>query len=138
VPHIDIVVRYRPLSGKTIEAIQKRKADPEDGKDLTVAKDALITACDRVFVPRPPRPARRRTGPTRGWCRSRTCSTSTSGPVKLSDPRLAEALGYEATTARQIVGGLFPTDGAVLNAFQRINVWNANVDAEVTEGLSGE
>jgi hypothetical protein len=139
VPTLDVVVRYRPLKGGVIENLQKKKPDPQHGKDLTVAIDALARACERVFVYAPDDPRAPKDGDDEGLVPFEDVfELDGSGPVTLKDPRLAEALEYPGSTTREIVVGLFPTDGAVLNAFQRINVWNANVDAEVTEGLSGE
>lgn len=129
-----IVVRYRPVTSKRAEALSKRKADPEYGTECTFAMDLLLAGCDRVFIHAPGQPGADKDG----LVPFERMFGLGDDVIKLSSPELAEALGETASTAREIVFAVFPTTGAIVSDHRRLNVWSADVTAEVSEEILGE
>lgn len=129
-----IVVRFKPVGAKVIEKLGKKKADERYGKLLTLALDVLARGCERVLIYAPDEPG----ADEDGLVPFEQVFDLGDEPIKLSDPRLAEALGETATSTREIIVAVYPTEEAIMLAFKRFDVWSADVTAEVDEGLEGE
>lgn len=129
-----LVLRCRPVSFERVRAIRERATKGgrklDAAGELNVQVDTLIAACEQVMTTRDGR----RVGleeemPELG-----------DGVVTLGDPRLARALGFEASGhARSIVYGVFNgNDMGIVSCFVEFSQWMADASAEVDDEFVGE
>jgi hypothetical protein len=109
------------------QALQKVK-DPTK-RDMLAAADTLIALCDEVVIQAESDPR----ADEKGWA---PLTDEGDDPIKF-DEYLADKLGYEATSAREAVFGLFNNDYAVLNQAMTLSVWLQDTTQEVDSDFSG-
>jgi hypothetical protein len=117
----ELVVRYRPVPWDGLREIA-RKVDRSNHprKELNGQVDTLIAACDEVLI--------RVEG---------DLQPIEDGQTTRFDG-LPDLLGYEATSARAAVFGLFNNDLAVVTAHNDLAEWMAGAEEEADEELLGE
>lgn len=114
-----IVVRYRAVDwDETARIAKKLRKSKNPRADLYAQCDLLISACDEILIRIPADGEEEpRLAPF-----SEVFPELGDEPVKF-DGRLAQALGFEAQTARQAVIGVFNNDLAVSGQHQDLMVW---------------
>jgi hypothetical protein len=124
-----LVLRLGPIRGSTLTRLRERleqSRSPE--RDLNLNCDVLVAAC-RLVLGRP--------GPGQDPVEL----GDDDGPFRL-DSRLAQALGSDAQTARQVVVALFRRANvpelAVAQAASAYMEWASSADSDVAEDLLGE
>jgi hypothetical protein len=122
-----LVARFRPFP---IEKTERKMAEFQRniGKQpvlLKAACDTLIDACEQVMVKKP------------DWEEPRPLDDEAIPPIAF-DERLAQMLGYETSSARQVITGLFPTEQAVLSMNNKVTSWMQDVTQDVDASLLGE
>lgn len=122
----DVAVRYRLVED---DAFEKLAQDATDGKNIEANLDLLIRACESVLARNP------ETG-------SLEAIEDEEGPIVGFDLRLAQDLGFEAETAREVVRGLFSPEGAQPMAFFQhagaLTQWLSGNERGVDRALLGE
>jgi len=122
-----LLARYLPLSGAQIDQMQKRMKKGKGSETLRGASDALILACEGMYVrqnedaePEPLDPEE-------------------DLPIKY-DQRLVDYFGLEgkSMSSRQVLIALFPNEAAVIAQATRLSVWMEDVTEEVDESFLGE
>jgi hypothetical protein len=124
----ELAVRYawKPYEelARRGQALQKVK-DPTR-RDLWAAADTLIQLCVEVVIPSEESED--------GW---RGLAEDGDEPIRFDD-RLADALGFDADSARATVFGVFAAnDYAVLNAALQLSAWLQDATQEVDADFSG-
>lgn len=128
-----LIARYSPVRAADLRKLSTRitKLSQQDTpeSDLAAAADLIITACREILVE------------VDGEVRPLADEAGYDSPVRF-DKRLAEVLGFEAESAREVVYGCFPQfeDGTVIettvNAHAlEVTEWITNVDEEVLSEL---
>jgi hypothetical protein len=128
-----LVARYTPVRAGEMRKLASRvdrlesQATPE--ADLAAAADLIITTCKEILVV------------VDGEKRTLQDEAGKDAPVRF-DKQLAEILGFEAESAREVVYGCFPQfpDGSpietTINAHAlEVAEWITNVDEEVSSDL---
>lgn len=135
----ELVARYRPLTAEEqrhLAAKVDRADHASEAKaaavQMMVAVDTIVAACDEILVMQD------------GGLVPLAAIAGAEGPVRF-DEQLAEALGIDADTAREVVCGLFPRDrgGQVLpqpvnRHANEVAVWMARIGIDADAGLLGE
>lgn len=121
-----VVARFRPFP---IEKTERKMAEFQKmvGKQpvmLKAACDTLIDACEQIMI---------RNGPED---EPKPIDADAVPPIAF-DSRLAELFGYSATTARQVVLGLFPTEQAIVAMNIRVSGWMQDVSSDTDRELLG-
>jgi hypothetical protein len=123
-----LLTRYHPLPWETLQEINNRaektlRSNPR--KDLIMAADVLITACECML-----------------YREDRNADTAKvlggDSPMRF-DKRLAEVMGIEgAVTARQVLFGIFPDDLGITSTYVSLMEWQGEGDVETDDELAGE
>jgi len=119
-----LVARYRPLPWDEVKKIgEKVEKSKNPRKELYAMADVLVRACDSIWFRDP--------------------ETNELRPVQSGEPvryddRLAEALGFTADSARQVLLATFNNDLAVTAHHMEAAEWMQASDVEVNEDLLGE
>jgi hypothetical protein len=123
-----LVARYGLMETKQLAKIGKRiqrQFRTRDERVLYASLDTMIASCEGLYY-------RNDDGDLKPFGENGT-------PLNFSDPELATMLGFEASTARPIVMGVFGgNDLAVINHCMTLNRWMQNTGAEIDEDLLGE
>ena len=109
-----VFVRFGPLAADKLEGIRKRRAKAGDEQMILQAADTLIATVIGVFVDMPDAPE----------------------PVEVAKgftPDLAAELGTDATRAVDVVRALYPTDGDVIGASERVIRFSGFMGDDVEE-----
>lgn len=128
-----LIARYQPVRAgemrKLSSRITKLAGQDTPEADLTAAADVIVTACKEMLIDQD------------GEKLTLQEQLGVDAPVRY-DRKLAEVLGFEAESAREVVYNVFPQfpDGGVIettvNAHAaEIAEWIANVDEEVSASL---
>lgn len=126
----DLVVRYKLLDWDTLNEIETKALRSDNPRaELYGQMDTLIAACDMVLIKadgdKEPRPAHE-------------ADPSLGEPLRF-DERLADKLGFEAKSAREVLVGVFDgNETAIPPIYQALSRWlsgaRAQVDEEFIEG----
>ena len=120
---LKIVVRFRPLTWEVLKQIGQRVEKLRTArKELLGHADVLIRACDEILV--------RDKGELK--------PIDPSGEPTRFEVKLAEMLGFEAKSARDVVFGLYMNDIAVTAAHNELAEWMPQSNADINEDLQGE
>lgn len=128
VPGYEMIgVRYRGIPARELDQFAKRLSKSKEG--MRTATDVLIRCCDSILV----RP--------NGDDALEPLEDDQGDYLKF-DQRLADFLGIEASSAREIVTQLFSPDGVqTLATFEHANAvmeWMQGKGAKIDPGLLGE
>lgn len=120
-----LVARYIPVRFQVIEKLAKAAQKDRSGvsKNVLASTDTLIEACQEIFL--------------RVDGELQPIPTGSGVPVTF-EKRLAEALGFEATTAREVVAGVFANEFGVIDHNVRYSKWLRDVTKEVDDDFLGE
>lgn len=129
-----LIARYTPVRAgemrKLSARITKLAGQDTPEADLTAAADIIVTACKEMLI-----------RSDDGELKLLADEAGLDAPVRY-DKQLAEILGFEAESAREVVYNVFPQfpDGGVIESTvnahaAEIAEWIANVDAEVATDL---
>ena len=121
-----LVARFKPYSIAKSEAkanVLRKEMGKKRSVLLQASCDGLIDACDEVLIRKTPD--------------ADLQPVDDVTPVRF-DSRLAELLGIQATTAREVVVGLFPTEQSILAMNVAVSEWLQDVTRDVDEDLLGE
>lgn len=123
--HGRLVVRYAPVPWKVVAKMQALtdRPDPDGARLLNANCDVLIAACREVLY-------RDDDG--------ELASVDPTGDTRGFDPRLAELLGIEADTAREVVRGVFPSYTALAIQAGEVFDWTQTADEEADDVIVGE
>lgn len=126
-----LVCEYRPVPWEKTREIVKRIQKIKDPDEIVIAADLLINACVRFYS---------RDGDDLKPLED--VFDLGDEPVRYG-PKLGEALGFEAETARQALFGIFPPlakGGAdvILAHVEDVRDWSLLKDSQVDEDLLGE
>jgi hypothetical protein len=131
-----LIARYSPVRAgemrKLSNRINKLAGQENAEADLAAAADLIITACREILTV------------VDGEKIPLATEAGSDSPVGY-DSRLAEIVGFEAESARDVVYGVFPQfeDGAVIETTVNAHAlevaeWITNVDEEVADVFAGE
>lgn len=122
-----LVARFRPfpLEKQERKMAEFQKAQGRSPILLKAACDTLIDACEQLMVRKNPG-------------EDPVPIDEDALPPIAFDNRAAELFGFTATTARQVVMGLFGTEQSILAMNVRVSQWMTDVTREADEDLLGE
>jgi len=120
-----LVMRFGPVPWSAIAKTQAlANREDRDGRALATANmDVLIAACREVLF-------RDEAGDL--------IPVDPDGEPRRLDPELATLLGLEATSARDTLRWIFPSDVAIAVAAGELLTWTQRMDTETAEELAGE
>lgn len=125
----DLVVRFRPLEGPVFArlafALNPQAGERmEDRRHSAIYTEALIEGCVEVMVrPAPGAPP--------------VPLTEDPPPVRF-EQRLADLLGFEAKTARDVVRGVYGREAAMVQHVMALFGFSSDTSLEVDEAVAGE
>lgn len=123
-----LLARYRPVAWERLREINERaektlRSNPR--KDLIASADVLISACECILYRE-----------EKGGDTAKVLGGDS--PMRF-DKRLAETMGIpEASTARQVLFGIFADDLSVTSTYVELLEWQGEGDVEVDDELVGE
>lgn len=120
-----LVVRYRPPEWSAIAKAQSLMADPgKNGQGLLYAQaDVLVAACQEVLW-------RDDAGELQ--------AIDPTGETRRYDAGLATLFGLDASSARQVIRGVFGNDLALAVHAGEVITWASETHVDANEELSGE
>jgi hypothetical protein len=114
-----LVIRCGPIPWPVLAKMQRQLADDADGRGLLVAnQDAIIAATREVLFDGAP--------------------IDPSGEPRKLDPALAELLGSDTKTAREMLTWLFPHELNIATAAGELGAWTQDANAETNRQFVGE
>lgn len=129
---LELVVQFHPLGdGRELEEIGKKAMKEQEGRELAAVIDTIIAACEGIYL-------REDDGSLVGLHVLYELGDQ-DRPVRFSDPRLAEALEFDAPTTRDAVRAVFrENDAAILSVGEQLGRWLPDVTKQVDRRLLGE
>lgn len=121
-----VMARFKPYNLSKTERkadVLRKRMEAGDAILLDAACDTLVDACVGIFV--------------RHTKEGEWIPLDDEEPITF-EPRLGEALGFEAKTARGVVKQLFATEQAITGMAIAVNNWLQDVTKEVDEEYLGE
>lgn len=121
-----LVARFRPFPVEKAERKMKefQKLVGKQPVLLKAACDTLIDACEQLMIRKEPG-----TEPV-------PIDPDVEPPIAF-DSRAAELFGFQATTARQVVIGLFPTEQSIVATNVEVSRWMQTLTRDTDEELLG-
>jgi hypothetical protein len=121
-----LVGRFRPFPVEKSERKMKefQKLVGKQPMLLKAACDTLIDACEQLMV-------RKEAG-----AEPQPIDPEADAPIAF-DSRAAELFGFQASTARQVVIGLFPTEQSIVATNVEVSRWMQTLSRDTDEELLG-